>query len=60
MKIKTLKQLKAAADSKKSVVCAGMFGGKRMPAAFVMNMSASIVFRMIESGIYVYKPQPRK
>jgi len=51
-KIETLQQLKVAAQNKRSVFCPGW---KRIPAAFVINMTGLKILQMIESGLYIYE-----
>lgn len=55
--IKTLRQLDAARMAKKSVIGnIGMFRHGPRPAAFVINMTGSVILSMIRRGLYIYNP----
>ena len=57
-RITTLQELHEARRAKRSVCCPSMhvFGKTRAkPAAFVMNMSGHVLWRMIEEGLYIYE-----
>lgn len=57
-RIRTLEQLKRAALDKRAVSSGICF--KRVPAAFVFSMPAREVLRLIESGMFIYKPNPKR
>lgn len=51
-RIRSLNQLHKLALQKKSVVWSGV---KPKPAAFMMGMSARVILRFIDMGLYEYK-----
>jgi hypothetical protein len=55
--ITTLERLMELAKEKRSVSVTGYAWPffKCKPAAFVVNMSGSLIFRMIQSGMYLYE-----
>lgn len=59
-RIVTLQDLYVARSLKQSVI-APSFGGfdRPRPAAFMMNLTGEVLLRMMNSGMYVYKPQPK-
>ncbi len=60
MQIKTLRQLKAAANARKSVHVPSIGGWHRpVPAAYAMNYTGDILFRLFVAGMYLYKPANR-
>lgn len=61
-RISTLEQLVELRDRKRSVIAAfyGTDNIFRKPAAFVINMSASVVLRMFKGGMWEYVPQKER
>ena len=56
--IKHLWELKWLARKRKSVIAdSGMFSHRPFPAAFVINCSGSIIYRLFENGLRVYEPK---
>lgn len=59
-RIKDLPDLIAVAQLKRSVVVPCMVGFKQpRPAAFVQNLQAVLVQRMIERGMYLWLPEAK-
>lgn len=59
-KIATLSQLDAACKNRKAVICNG-WGMKVRPAAFIINLPASVVLSMMRNGMAIYeKPDAPK
>ena len=59
-RIINLHQLRMAVDYKKAITCPKSLNyGKPMPAAFIINMSGAIIFRLFESGMYVYEKKTK-
>ena len=55
--VETLKRLKELRDEKRAVFCPSFPAfSKRIPAAFVINMSGTIIERMMSAGLFVYTP----
>ena len=59
MKIKTLEQLYQAANAKRAVTV-GMIHRNPTPAAWVLSYQGSLLRRLFQDGIYLYKPANRK
>lgn len=60
-RITSLQELAKAREEKKSVHCPGLrcFAGPS-PAAFVMNYTGDLLHRIIQSGLFIYTPKPKK
>lgn len=56
-RIRTLEDLAAARDVRRSVLVKEGYHQARYPAAYVMNRSASCVLGMIRSGMFLYNPK---
>lgn len=55
-RIKTLEQLQALAEQKRSVVVPDVYCWRRpRPAAFVINLAGSVLVRLFASGMYIYE-----
>lgn len=60
-KITTLDELMGAALLKMAVVVPSSHCFRRpLPAAFIINMQAAIVYRMIKDGMYIYERRTKK
>ena len=59
-RIKTLRQLHECALDRRSVYCRSYIGGMQRPAAFVINWQAMRVMRLLDAGLYVYRPEKPK
>lgn len=59
IQIRTLEELAFARDCRKAVF-GKWFNGKRMPAAFVINMPGDIILRVLKDGLYVYRKHQEK
>ena len=60
-RIKHLWELAYLAQHRKSVIAEkGMLGGHHCPAAFVMNLQARTVYRLLQAGLYVYEPKTKE
>lgn len=60
-KIETLHQLRFVRDEKKAVICPKTICfNKPIPAAFVINMSGTILLSLFKSGMYVYQKPNQK
>lgn len=60
-RIQDLHELSRAAINRKSVCVPKVecFRGP-LPAAFVINMAGSIILRLINHGMFIYKKDPKK
>lgn len=62
-KITTLQELYEAKEARRSVYTPNeRFGPlvQRKPAAFVLNMSGTIILKLIKSGLYTYEPKSKR
>ena len=60
-KITTLDELMGAALLRMAVVVPSSRCFQRpLPAAFIINMQAAIVYRMIKDGMYIYERRNKK
>lgn len=61
-RVRTLDQLHALAMSGRAVLCPGFYCfEKYKPAAFILNLNGVVLRRLMQRGLYVYKPQkPRR
>ena len=59
-KVETCARLIELARQRRAVFCPNKPALKRIPAAFVVNMSFVIVARLMESGLYVYEKKEKK
>ena len=60
-KITTLDELMGAALLKMAVVVPGSRCFRRpLPAAFIINMQAAIVYHLIKDGMYIYERRNKK
>ena len=53
--IRTLRELHAAATSRKAVVVPGTVYYKPTPAAWMINLQGADLFRLLEKGTYVWR-----
>lgn len=61
LQIKTLDALRLAADEKRSVIAdSGPCFEHPTPAVVVLNMSGSVIIRLIDAGLYVYRRNGEK
>lgn len=58
--ILSLDGLEYAVKNKKAVTCPGTNMSGPIPAAFLMNMSGTIIIRLIKRGLYIYKPKEKE
>jgi len=57
-RITTLEQLAAASAAKKAIVTrTQFFTNRHMPAAFILNMSGSVLHCMMRQGMFIYTPK---
>lgn len=60
-KIDSLSVLVSLAQCRRSVVCPNTrCMAKPLPAAFVIGMPGSVLYRLMLSGMYLYRPRRRK
>jgi len=52
--INSLPELKIAADKKQSVIGRHRMFHRPFPAAFIINMSGTVILQMFNSGLWVY------
>jgi hypothetical protein len=53
--VTSLMQLKVLSIQKKSVVCYGLPPWSNpKPAAFIMNLQGTVIYRLLKHGMYVY------
>ncbi len=56
--ILTLDGLMWAVKNKKAVICPKHgIGAHPMPAAVMINMQGSTIYRFLQAGLYIYKPK---
>ena len=53
-RINTLEELYEAAQAKRAVVLRWR-GGRHLPAAWVINLPGSVLYRELKEGIYLYE-----
>jgi len=53
-RINTLEELYEAAQAKRAVVLRWR-GGRHLPAAWVINLTGSLLYRELKDGIYLYE-----
>lgn len=54
--IKTLHQLAKAAENRKAVISGGWYlPMKPMPAAVLINMTGSVILKVLNNGLYIYE-----
>jgi len=60
-KVETVSRMMELAKERRAVFCPSKpaFSG-RVPAAFIINMSFTIVARLMEAGLYVYEKKEKK
>lgn len=56
-KVDTLQRLMELAQEKRAVSCAK--GPQRMPAAFMIGMPGNVIYKFIQSGLYVYEKESK-
>lgn len=55
-RIWSLKQLMNAAQWKRAVIGNSTFVTRPQPAAFIVSMQARIVYKLLQDGLWFYKP----
>ena len=58
--IHTLRELLRAAQNRRSVLTPSYNGFRKpCPAAFVMQLSGELIFKMLSAGMYLYEKPPK-
>lgn len=60
MEIRTLEDLEQAAKDRQAITVRYPYAAARIPAAFIMNMPAAQVLKMIRFGMSIYVRGPRE
>jgi hypothetical protein len=60
MKVRSFRDIEAAAEKRQSVALEFRIGKPKLPAAFIRNMAAWVVQDWIDIGISIHKPKTTK